>query len=192
MPSKTAIQMRNEDPDIELPLSMIDVTFLLLIFFMCSMQFKTVEQKLDANLPKNEGQNPLPKKVEQPTEIRVKIYWANGQGQVIYNNKMAFPANWPGVRPPLSIANAHIVMKVNNRWQAPATRSGGPNMNELTRKLRELVARDPMPVVIDARSSVPFRFVIGALDACARANATDVKFQSPPAPEGGGDDWWWM
>jgi len=59
MPSKTAVKMRNEDVSIELPLSMIDVTFLLLIFFMCSMQFKTVEQKLDANLPKNEGQNPI-------------------------------------------------------------------------------------------------------------------------------------
>ena len=82
MPSKTAIKMRNEEVDQELPLSMIDVTFLLLIFFMCSMQFKSVEQKLDADLPKNEGQNPIPKKVEQPTEIRVKVYWANNQGQV--------------------------------------------------------------------------------------------------------------
>jgi len=191
MPSKTAIQMRNEDPDMELPLSMIDVTFLLLIFFMCSMQFKTVEQKLDANLPKNEGQNPLPKKVEQPTEIRVKIYWANSQGQVIYNNKMAFPADWPGVRVPLSIAGAHIAMKVN-RLPIQSTPAGGPNLSELARTLKDLVSRNPMPVVLDARASVPFRFVIGALDACARANATDVKFQSPPAPEGGGDDWWWM
>jgi biopolymer transport protein ExbD len=191
MPSKTAIKLRNEDPDIELPLSMIDVTFLLLIFFMCSMQFKTVEQKLDANLPKNEGQNPIPKKVEQPTEIRVKIYWANGQGQVIYNNKLAFPADWPGVRVPLSTAGAHIAMKVN-KLRIPAAAAGGPNLNELARTLRDLVARNSMPVVLDARASVPFRFVIGALDACSRAKVEDVKFQSPPAPDGGGDDWWWM
>jgi len=191
MPSKTAVKMRNEDVSIELPLSMIDVTFLLLIFFMCSMQFKTVEQKLDANLPKNEGQNPIPKQVEQPTEIRVKVYWANNQGQVIYNNKMAFPADWNGVRVPLSIAGAHIAMKVNNLLVS-TTPAGGPNLSELARTLRDLVARNPMPVVIDARSSVPFRWVIGALDACAIAKVKDVKFQSPPAPEGGGDDWWWM
>ncbi|MHC5057344.1 MAG: ExbD/TolR family protein [Planctomycetota bacterium] len=170
---------------------MIDVVFLLLIFFMCSMQFKSVEQKLDADLPKNEGQNPIPKKVEQPTEIRVKIYWANSQGQVIYNNKMAFPADWPGVRVPLSIAGAHIAMKVN-KLQIRNSAAGGPDLNELARTLRDLVARNEMPVVIDARASVPFRFVIGALDACARADARDVKFQAPPAPEGGGDDWWWM
>ncbi|MHC4249935.1 MAG: ExbD/TolR family protein [Planctomycetota bacterium] len=191
MPSKTAIKLRNEDPEIELPLSMIDVVFLLLIFFMCSMQFKSVEQKLDADLPKNEGQNPIPKQVEQPTEIRVKIYWANGQGQVIYNNKMAFPADWPGVRVPLSITGAHIAMKVN-KLQIRKAAGGGPDLNELARTLRDLVARNEMPVVIDARASVPFRFVIGALDACARADARDVKFQAPPAPEGGGDDWWWM
>lgn len=191
MPSKTAIKMRNEDVEIELPLSMIDVTFLLLIFFMCSMQFKTVEQKLSADLPKNEGQNPIPKKVEQPTEIRVKVYWANSQGQVIYNNKRAFPADWPGVIVPLSIADPHIAMKVN-KFQIRATSVGGPDLNQLARKLQEAGAREAMPVVIDSRASVPFRFVIGVLDACARAKVKDVKFQSPPAPDGGGDDWWWM
>ena len=33
---------------------MIDVTFLLLIFFLC-LEFKTLESKLSANLPKNVG-----------------------------------------------------------------------------------------------------------------------------------------
>ncbi len=91
----------------------------------------------------------------------------------------------------LSIAGAHIAMKVN-KLQIPAASAGGPNLNELARTLRDLVARNSMPVVLDARASVPFRFVIGALDACARAKVEDVKFQSPPAPDGGGDDWWWM
>ena len=35
-----------------LPLSMIDVTFLLLIFFMCSMRFKSVERALGAHHPR--------------------------------------------------------------------------------------------------------------------------------------------
>ncbi len=34
---------------------MIDVTFLLLIFFMCTLQFKTLEGKLSAFLPKDAG-----------------------------------------------------------------------------------------------------------------------------------------
>ena len=36
----------------ELPTSMIDVVFLLLIFFLCSSQFRTQEQRLDALLPR--------------------------------------------------------------------------------------------------------------------------------------------
>lgn len=36
---------------------MIDVTFLLLIFFMCTIKFKTLEGRLSANLPKDVGVN---------------------------------------------------------------------------------------------------------------------------------------
>ncbi|MDF1837417.1 MAG: biopolymer transporter ExbD, partial [Planctomycetota bacterium] len=34
---------------------MIDVTFLLLIFFMCTLKFKVLEGKLTAYLPKDVG-----------------------------------------------------------------------------------------------------------------------------------------
>ena len=37
---------------------MIDVVFLLLIFFMCTLKFKTLEGKLAAYLPKDVGVNP--------------------------------------------------------------------------------------------------------------------------------------
>ena len=195
MASKFVIKMRNEEVDNELPLSMIDVVFLLLIFFMCCMQFKTVERKLDAELPKDEGQNPIPKKVEVPTEIRVRVYWANNNatdrqphGQVIHSPNKAFPDDWEeksgGVRVPLSIRGAHIVMEVN--------RVKVTDVNHLTRTLLDLNQKNPMPVVIDARMAVPFKWVVGVLDACARSGVENVKFQSPPAPGGGGSDWWWM
>ena len=37
---------------------MIDVVFLLLIFFMCTLRFKTLEGKLAAYLPRDAGVNP--------------------------------------------------------------------------------------------------------------------------------------
>ena len=40
--------------------SMIDVTFLLLIFFMCSIKFKVLEGKLQTYLPKDVGVNTTP------------------------------------------------------------------------------------------------------------------------------------
>jgi len=70
-----------QDPDYELPLSMIDVIFLLLIFFMVCAKFKLFEKRLDANLPKDEGQQPQPKKVVPPDEIRIKI-WMPSEGKI--------------------------------------------------------------------------------------------------------------
>lgn len=101
----------------ELPISMIDIVFLLLIFFMCCMQFKTVEQKLDAQLPKDDGIPLFPPPVVEPTEIRVKIYWANGRGQVIHKPGVAFGEGYPGRRVPLSTAEAHVELRVNTIWR---------------------------------------------------------------------------
>ncbi len=48
----------------ELPTSMIDVVFLLLIFFMCASQFRTVEKSLDSLLPRNRGsEERIPKSI---------------------------------------------------------------------------------------------------------------------------------
>ncbi|MHC4505222.1 MAG: ExbD/TolR family protein [Planctomycetota bacterium] len=184
MASKFVIKMRNEEVDNELPISMIDVVFLLLIFFMCSMQFKTVERKLDAQLPQDEGLQPIPTPVVNPTEIRVKIYWANARGQVIHSPRAAFGEHYPGRRVPLSTAGAHVELRVNQ------VRVG--DLNDLARTLTDLNRKSPMPVVVDARQAVPFQWVAGALDACARARVKHVKFQAPPVEGGGGADWWWM
>ena len=167
----------------EIPTSFIDCTFLLLIFFLLTARFKTFERRLDADLPKNEGQNPIPKKVEQPNEIRVKVFWENSAGQVISSPKYGDPSDV--VRgASLSVAGAHIAIQAN---KIPCT-----DLNDLAKKLADLGARNPgTPVVIDARQKVPFKWVLGAIDACARAKITNVKFQAPPVEGGGGDDWWW-
>jgi len=62
-----------EEEQSEIPLSMIDVIFLLLIFFIVCAKFKTQEKRLEAHLPKDEGQQPVVKKVEPPREARIKI-----------------------------------------------------------------------------------------------------------------------
>ena len=50
---------------------MIDVTFLLLIFFMCTLKFKTLEGKLTAYLPKEVGRVDV--NVPQPEDIEVAL-----------------------------------------------------------------------------------------------------------------------
>jgi len=166
----------------ELPLSMIDVTFLLLVFFMCSMNFKSVERALGAELPKNEGVIGPPPLIHV-IPVRVKIYWANSRGQVIHSPALAYPEDFDGSRRGIGLAGAHVVLQVESLIVR--------DLNELARTLADLASRQSdISVVIDARRAVPFKWVIGALDACARARIDKVKFQSPPAPGSGGDDWW--
>jgi len=49
-------EIQKEKHELEMT-PMIDVTFLLLIFFMCTLKFKTLEGKLAAYLPKDVGVN---------------------------------------------------------------------------------------------------------------------------------------
>lgn len=52
MPATRRSPQREEKVDLT---SMIDVTFLLLVFFLCTMQFRTFEGRHDAALPKSYG-----------------------------------------------------------------------------------------------------------------------------------------
>ena len=52
---------------------MIDVTFLLLIFFLCTIKFKTLEGKLSAYLPKDVGVNTSQAEPIEKVEILLKV-----------------------------------------------------------------------------------------------------------------------
>ena len=51
---------------------MIDVTFLLLIFFLC-LEFKTLEGKLATNLPKDLGVNTTPAEPIEKLDLRIEL-----------------------------------------------------------------------------------------------------------------------
>ena len=52
---------------------MIDVVFLLLIFFMCTLKFKTLEAKLATYLPTDKGSAPIAADLKPEEKIRVKL-----------------------------------------------------------------------------------------------------------------------
>ncbi len=70
MGSKAAKELTNQKAALELT-PMIDVSFLILIFFMC-LPFKTLEGKLLAFLPTDKGINPIPQ--PPPNEIMVSVH----------------------------------------------------------------------------------------------------------------------
>ena len=71
--SRMLEELLSEEYEFELPVSMIDVVFLLLIFFLCASKFRKSEQKMDINLPKDTGIRPIPTKVIPPREIKLKV-----------------------------------------------------------------------------------------------------------------------
>ena len=64
--------MEEEKCDLEMT-PMIDVTFLLLIFFMCTLKFKTLEGKLSAHLPKDVGVNQSDAEPIEKVEILMRV-----------------------------------------------------------------------------------------------------------------------
>ena len=67
---------------------MIDVTFLLLIFFLCTIKFKVLEGKLAAYLPKDVGVNSSPAEPIEKVEVTiyvdkpgVKVYAEGSEGE---------------------------------------------------------------------------------------------------------------
>jgi biopolymer transport protein ExbD len=69
---------------------MIDVIFQLLIFFMCSLHFKTLEGKLLSYLPKNGGIDPRWDNKYVP-EIRVRLVYdeqVEGRARVFIGNRL--------------------------------------------------------------------------------------------------------
>ncbi|MFH0945622.1 MAG: biopolymer transporter ExbD [Planctomycetota bacterium] len=69
--SSPASEAATEEIKIEMT-PMIDVTFLLLIFFLCSIKFKILEGKLQTYLPKDVGVNSTPQmKMLEKIDIRI-------------------------------------------------------------------------------------------------------------------------
>ena len=72
MASENKEMLEEISSDLEMT-PMIDVTFLLLIFFLCATKFKTFENKLDTYLPKDTGpSSATPPDERLPTEIKLR------------------------------------------------------------------------------------------------------------------------
>lgn len=80
MAVKAGREEQDEEVRFDLPVSTIDVVFLLLIFFMCTARFKQTEKILDANLPHEGG--PEQRDDLTPVDpIHVKL-WSDSAGRL--------------------------------------------------------------------------------------------------------------
>ena len=153
---------RSETRELEMT-PMIDVTFLLLIFFMCTLKFKTLEGKLEAFLPKDVGVSPA-----AATELeRVAI-----EVEVLEEGRRLDPvtgAPWDGQGRYRFDSSRRLSYRV------------GPfrttRLSELLSRLKQLRASDPtLKATLDARPGVVYADVVKVLDLVLAAGFQELTF----------------
>jgi len=129
---------------------MIDVVFQLIVVFLCSMKFRTLDQKIEAFLPKVVGcdTTAAPELAETRLDLRLRRRPGEYSTSVLLLGSRCGPADAPGI------------------WDLVSTR------------LREFRARDAtVKGEIDADPEVPHGEVVRALDAFLAADVTGVVFR---------------
>ena len=167
---KSSLKKAAED-ECELEMtSMIDVVFLLLIFFLCTLKFKTLEGKLAAYLPKDVGVNTSEAEEIEKVEIVIKVV-SPGRKLDAYGK-----ADWD----PTPDANGN-----QKRFSFGADRrlsyGVGPrkmtDVIELQSRLTQIhKADDERPATIDSRPGTVYEDVVAVLDATLNAGFTQITF----------------
>ncbi|MEM7168447.1 MAG: biopolymer transporter ExbD [Planctomycetota bacterium] len=154
---RTALHSMGTDKSDAAPLSMIDIVFLLLIFFLCATKFRVPEADLDAFLPRDRGTA----------------------------SQYVDAASYPCVVH-LARANGRVLCRADDRdlptgpleWLEQHTGVPGPDMEALEAHLRQRQelsdSSRPLNVVIDADPDVPAKYVVGVVNRCAKLEITDV------------------
>ncbi len=149
---------------------MIDIVFQLLIFFMLTIEFKTLEGKLAANLPKDVGVNQSDAEPKEKVEIRLKV---ENPGSKI-SPETGEPWNGQGL---FKYGPDRVIVY-----------SVGPksmrSTDELARRLTELYRADPeQAVTIAPYPQTVYEDVVAVLDEVVAADFKDVTFMGA-LPEG--------
>ena len=150
---------------------MIDVTFQLLIFFLCTLKFRTLEGKLGAYLPKDVGVNTSPAEPLEKVEVQIHLVkegvkraeWDSGVEYIPEEHGRAFQ---------------YVGREVEFTL--------GPNKTSNLATLRTMlekqvnVNRKPdgtaRPCAIDPRKGVLYEEVVRVLDTAKEVGFTEITF----------------
>ena len=168
----------NVDADIDMT-PMIDVVFLLIIFFLC-IDFKTLEAKLPAYLPKDKG--PVETHEEPVEQLSIKIV-CDRWGEEITRNPYK-----PLIDPETGRKNAYALRDHRIHWEV-----GPKRFDALDKLLVELedLAKDParripdnknpgqrklMAVVVEPAPGSTYGDVASTLDAVTKSGFEEINF----------------
>jgi len=162
---------------------MIDIVFQLIVFFLLSLKFKTIDRRIDAMLPRTSGLDDGPVQPPLENRIRLKIFRRQGRWRqkaftlvrVDPGTEFKLPAGWRGrAREPA--ARLATYDRILRSIQAEIRRRVSMVDGQPEVRCGEIVAPPPMG------GSVPHGDVVGLLNAFLAAGITQVRFEgtSPP------------
>ncbi|RMH04606.1 MAG: biopolymer transporter ExbD [Planctomycetota bacterium] len=159
---------QREFEEVEMEMTpMIDVTFLLLIFFIVTLKFKTLEGRLDASLPKDRGTSSSQASEVEKVDIVIKV---SNPGQLVPDPATASPAYPEG----------RLKHYVGRKLRYEVGSSTFTNLEDLSRYLepfaRTQQMREETPVSIDPRKGTVYGDVVKVLDVVISKGFTQIAF----------------
>ncbi len=159
-----------EDTKVEMNMTpIIDVTFNLLIFFMCQIKFKQLEGKLDSYLPTDRGA--MTTQIQDMLEdISIRLSVKSGTTVIAVNGKAV-------AQLPLPRADANGKWKVDER---------PPLLPALETIVKQLHDKQPdVAAVIEPDRNVPTGHVVAVVDSCLAVGHNKINFAMAAPPSGG-------
>lgn len=166
---------------------MIDIVFQLIIFFLLSLKFKTVDRRIDSMLPKDRGLAPTPTFPEDFLKVKIKVFRrdlsdpAKAHTMIKVDNEKQqyfFPKGWKGRLKEEATAPERVkqydntVALIMQNVQRKMKAHGG-NPEEVK---GEIVAPPPKG------GAVPHGDVIQMLNIFLTLGMTDVVFEGQATP----------
>jgi biopolymer transport protein ExbD len=183
----------NDDEVLAINLTpMIDVVFQLIIFFMCAMKFKTLEEKLKLDLPEKWGIEPSPARLPPPMSIAVRVRQTPEQGvpRIFLMNEEIRPELGSGVGAPPRIpagGGREAREAALERQKAHWARYVAPKLARLEEKLRHCVSvvSEDMRYEVDAAETVRHECAVGVIDTLVAAGIKNIHIRGATPPRSG-------
>ncbi|MEX1025630.1 MAG: biopolymer transporter ExbD [Planctomycetota bacterium] len=142
---------------------MIDVTFLLLIFFLCTLKFKVLEGKLSAYLPKDVGVNSTEAEPREKVEIMIRVV-TEGEKRDPVDPSKAYSGDGP-------FEYVGRVLRYSIGPQATQ------DIEVLTERLDRIFKLDKeRPATVDPRQNTTYGDVVPVIDAAIAVGFRDITF----------------
>ena len=155
---------------------MIDVVFLLLIFFMCATKFRQPEGSLSSWLPRDRGTQAQSKPVLNPG-CRI-TFMKEGSQIICFADEVTIPFANEGSYSSDTVGASQRDFEANFGITGPDLVAVQQHI-EMRKDSYRGVSAKGLPVIIDFAPDVPSRYVVDIVNICKRLEIADVAFAAP-------------